>query len=123
MAALTFTPVEQTQLINKYRQLNQLCADLDDPVDLRAVRMLIDRAAKAGHFERDKHGLNPILHDLDTAVTFCDRVSPDGNIVLAILANRLCSVGFLKIEEVEKEWGADVAKLVRGMLKVASLYG
>ena len=123
MATLQFTPAEQTQLIYNYRRLNQLCADLEEPVDLRSVRNLISNAAKADHFERDKHGMNPIVHDLETAVAFCDRISPDRNIVLAILAYRLCSVGFLPEEQVEKEWGSDVAKLVRGMLKVASLYG
>lgn len=122
ISTLTFTASEQEELLKNYRKLGRLCADLEEPIELGKVKVLIGKAAKSGHFVRDKHGINPIGHDLSTAVTFCERVCPDRNIVLAILANRLCASGFMNEQDIAGLWGEDVKKLVRGLIKVASLY-
>ncbi len=123
MKQLTFTAREKESLRENYRKLWSLCADLEKSINLRRLKSLISGAVEGGHCVRDKHGIHPVVHDLATAVTFCERVSPDRNIVAALLAYRLCTVGVMTIGDVSKGWGDDVAKLVRGLSKVASLYG
>lgn len=123
MEQLTFTADERVSLRDNYRKLWSLCADLEESINLRHLKQLISQAVEDGHCVRDKHGIHPVVHDLATAVAFCERVSPDRNIVSALLAYRLCTVGVMTAETVAKNWGDDVAKLVRGLAKVASLYG
>ena len=123
MAILTFTPDERLSLRDNYRRLIGLCADLDEEVGLKELKSIISHAITDDKYIRDKHGINPIVHDLTTAVTFCERVSPDRNIVIALLAYRMCNVGVMNEKEVVKRWGDDVGKLVHGLLKVATLYG
>ena len=102
----------------------QTCAlPIYESINLKHLKSLIGQAVESGLCVRDKHGIHPVVHDLATAVTFCERVSPDRNIVIALLAYRLCSVGAMTSDKVEKEWGGDVGKLVRGLTKVATLYG
>ena len=122
MSALSFTVEERAQLRENYRKLLSLSIEHEMPIDHRRLKALVTQAVDNALLERDKHGMNPMLHDVMTAVTFCDRVSPDGHMVAAILLRRLCSLGVVSIEDVERHWGEDVAKMVRGLLKVATLY-
>ncbi len=42
--------------------------------------------------------------------------------IIAILLFNLCKTEFIPTEELVKEWGDDIAKLIRGLLKVSTLY-
>ncbi|MDE7473227.1 MAG: RelA/SpoT family protein [Muribaculaceae bacterium] len=123
MAQLTFTPDERLILRDNYRRLVALCADIEEPIDLKELKAVISQAVSDDRCLRDKHGINPVVHDISTAVTFCERVSPDRNIVIALLAYRMCSIGAMTEADTERRWGSDVAKLVHGLPKVATLYG
>jgi len=123
MEQLTFTADEKIGLRSNYRRLLEACADIKESINLRQLKSLVGRAVESGKCARDKHGIHPVVHDLATAVAFCERVSPDNNIVTALLAHRLCCEDVMTVDTVVETWGEDVGKLVRGLLKVASLYG
>ena len=105
-----------------YMSLCRSAREIMEPEADRRLRALIGRGAVEGVFDRDRFGLSGLLRALQTADAFCRRVSPNRNVILAMLLYRLCDGEFLTLDQVEKEWGADVAKMVRGLLKVASLY-
>ncbi|MDE6825868.1 MAG: HD domain-containing protein, partial [Paramuribaculum sp.] len=67
--------------------------------------------------------IDPVAHSVLTARVLCEAISPDRNMVIAILLNGLCRFGKLTEDLVEKEWGSDIATLIRGLLKVSTLYG
>ncbi|WP_290381678.1 RelA/SpoT family protein, partial [uncultured Muribaculum sp.] len=77
---------------------------------------------KQNHYRRDRYGINPTIHNLNTAMLLCDKISPDRNMIIAILLFNLCKTEFIPTEELVKEWGDDIAKLIRGLLKVSTLY-
>lgn len=118
-----FNSDERIRLISNYRRLlnlqNELSADRADAPDLKS---LMRNMAEHGHYTRDKHGINPVIHDTDTALAFCDRVSPDRNMVVAILLNKPCRCGGITESQIAARWGDDVAKLVHGLQKVSTLY-
>ena len=122
MTTSEFTPDERTILRNNYRRLLSLNRELGAEDDVEPLKKLIRTSAREGVFERNKHGMNPLVHNTQTALSFCDRVSPDRSIVIAILIFRSCYAGIITEEEVAERWGDDVAKLVRGLLKVSTLY-
>ncbi|MCM1449781.1 MAG: RelA/SpoT family protein [Clostridiales bacterium] len=118
-----FSIDEKESIRRDYRVLLKLLADVGDSFELRGLKSRLKKAVEDGLCVRDSHGLHPVVHDLKTAVTFCERVSPDRGIVVAILVHRLCNMEVMTEASVRAEWGDDVAKLVHGLLKVATLYG
>ncbi|MDE7159235.1 MAG: HD domain-containing protein, partial [Muribaculaceae bacterium] len=107
----------------RLRSLMRLAAEVSRPDDVRRVRDLYRKATEKGVILRDRHGLNPVRQSIDTAAALCEMVSPDRNMLLAILLYQLAAAEGTTIEEISKLWDADVAHLVDGLIKVSRLYG
>ncbi len=114
---------------NEKARLPQMCLNLWHSVkdlaiggEAAKIRRVITECAKEGNYRRDRYGINPVIRHLETATALCQSVSPDRNMVIAILLYGLCQKEFLNIEQIAKEWDEDIAKLVRGLLKVSALY-
>ncbi len=116
------TQEESKQVV---RQVKTLLAYLRDDItvkDINAVNRIIKEAVTSGFLSRDKYGVNPTLRNLNTAVLLSENIAPDRNMTIAILLYGLCRKEFISIASMEKEFGDDVAKLVRGLIKVSQLY-
>lgn len=117
-----FNKEEKPKLYSLCRQLLRLSKEVLHDGDFSLVKQTLKSAIKDGHYRRNKYGINPIIHNLETALLLCDKISPDRNMILAILLHNLCQTEYVTIETLEKQWGKDVAKLIKGLLKVATLY-
>ncbi len=113
---------ELASLPSLYMALCRSAREITDPQADRKLRELVTRGAAEGVFPRDRFGFSALTRALQSADAFCRRVSPNRNVILAMLLYRMCDGQFLTLEQVEQDWGADVAKMVKGLLKVASLY-
>jgi relA/spoT family protein len=118
------TDQEKVGLPARYRELLRHSREMSglEAGDARRLRGVLAEAARRGHFRRDKFGNSTLIRSLATAAELCGRVSPDRNMVIAVLLYPLCLTGARTPEEVEAAWGADIAKMVRGLLKVSTLY-
>jgi GTP pyrophosphokinase len=117
-----FTSDERLKAINLTRKLLGYVKDIIQPEDFKRVKGIVSKAAENGALCRDKFGKNPVLRDLTTSVILCESVSPDRNMILAILLHDLCNTEYLTIDDVTHKWDDDVAKLVNGLIKASSLY-
>ena len=117
-----FNKDERVRLLPLCKQLISLMGDLLNRTDFSLVKNIISNAIQKGHYRRDKYGINPLIHNLETAILLCDKISPDRNMVGAILLHNLCETEYLTIEDLASQWGHDVAKMVCGLLKVSTLY-
>lgn len=117
-----FTEAERAWAVSAVRRLARLTAACAAPDDFSRIIRTIRAAVASGFCGRDRHAIHPLLHDLATACSLCERVSPDRSMVIAIIMSRLCRHGCLSLDIVSKEWGNDVGHLVEGLTKVASLY-
>lgn len=114
---------ERPLLVADYRSLLQAAGELAaDHHIRRKIRGLLKDGAARGLFERDKFGNSTLRRSLLTATAVCERISPDRNMVLAVLLYRLCKAEALGVNEIATEWGEDVARMVSGLMKVSSLY-
>ncbi|MDE6134510.1 MAG: HD domain-containing protein, partial [Muribaculaceae bacterium] len=111
------------------RRLLCLCRDVLRAVgdsrqcdDMGRLRAVMAKGIASGLLERDRFGFNPVLSALATAATLCESVSADRNMVLAVLLSPMTRSGAVTEADIAAEWGDDVAKLVRGLDKVGSLY-
>lgn len=117
-----FSANEQIELKILYRSIFRSTRDVISSKDVALIRNIITNGINNGHNQRDRYGINPTLHTLQAAVLMCEKISPDRNIVIAILLYNLCKSEFITIDDVIKDWGEDIAKLIKGLLKVSTLY-
>ena len=90
--------------------------------DFRRLRSLIESAVGADVYHRDRFGNNPVMRNLAACVLLCERLSPDRNMVVAMMIYNLYRREFISRDAISKEWGEDVAKMVGGLNKVSTLY-
>lgn len=113
-----------------FQTLLSLCRSLSqymeaqgmDRSEMRAVTELLRKGAANGALNADRFGISPVIHNLHTAHALCQRVSPDRNMVVAIMLRNLVEKDFLSMEEVTRQWGDDVAKLLGGLRNITKLY-
>ncbi len=117
-----FTPDEKESLLAIYPLLLRESSPMLSVADYSRMRHLIYQAVEAGHYQRDKQGINPVVRNLNTVHTLCSRVGVERNMIISILLFDLVKSEFLSIEEVQKEFGEEIAHLVRGLIKSTSLY-
>ncbi len=117
-----YTPEEREKLTSTYRKLLRLTRGVVEPDDIVRVKKTIADGIANNHYRRDRYGFNPTLHNMATAVAMCEMISPDRNMVIAILLAPLCKSEFIAHEEVVRIWGEDIARLIHGLLKVSTLY-
>lgn len=122
MESKYFNSEEKAILLPLCRKLLGATKDVLVPTDFRIVKNLISEGIKQNHYRRDRYGINPTIHNLETALALCEKVSPDRNMIIAILLFNLRKSEYISDDELTAQWGGDVAKLVSGLLKVSTLY-
>ncbi len=113
---------ELEMLPGYYRNLLRNLGDIAEPGDVSSLRKILHNGVVGGHYHRDKFGNSAFIRSLLTATELCSRVSPDRNMVIAIMLYPLCQAEAVGHDEIERTWGDDIAKMVRGLLKVTTLY-
>ncbi len=118
-----FTQEEGRQLLQLVKSLNDRLGNQLTCHDINMVHRLIYQGITvAGIFRRDQYGLNPVLRHLRTALTLCDSIAPDRNMVIATMIYNLCRGDYLDVPRVKEMFGDDIAHVVHGLLHVAPLY-
>jgi len=117
-----FTPQEREQMLTTLWALLRALGDQVTWDDVRAVHGIVERGVQQGQYRRDHYGINPTLRHLCTALTLCQGVAPDRNMVIATMLYDLCRGEFLTVGDVTRQFGDDVATLVQGLLHVSQLY-
>ncbi len=117
-----FTPEEKENILAIYPRLLRESNSALSIADYHRIRHLIDQAIEAGHYQRTKYGINPVVRNLNTALILCERVGVERNMIISILLFDLVKSEFLSIEEVQKTFGEEIAHLIRGLIKSTSLY-
>lgn len=91
--------------------------------DFARMRKTLADAIGRGHYGRNHFGLNGLIHNLRTIELMASALSPDRSMAAALILSPLAGSEFMTLEDIEKDWGSDVARLVNGLNKVNTLYG
>lgn len=102
-----------------YRQIESQGIDKSK---LNSLTELLRKGATDGHIKPDRFGISPVMHNLHVAYALCNRVSPDINMVVAIMLRNLVECDYITLSEVKTNWGDDVAKLLNGLQNITKLY-
>ena len=85
-----FSANEQIELKMLYRSVLKLVHGVVSSEDIEKIRRIIVDGVGQSHNQRDRYGINPTLHTLQTAVLMCEKISPDRNIIISIMLYNLC---------------------------------
>ncbi len=117
-----FTDEEKILVKSQYKTLLNSVKDIVSRHDINRVHRIIRKGVADNHFGRDKYGINPSIRHLITANTLVESFGADRNMIIAIMLYNLCKNDYLPESYILKEFGSDIAKLVKGLLQVSSLY-
>ncbi|MBR4367381.1 MAG: bifunctional (p)ppGpp synthetase/guanosine-3',5'-bis(diphosphate) 3'-pyrophosphohydrolase [Bacteroidaceae bacterium] len=117
-----FTDEEKDLLKSLLVCLNELAGDSGKSDDFHKVKQMIIRAAQQEGLQRNHFGLNPVLFNLQTAIIAADEINVGRAAIISILLHGCVSCGSVSLEEVEKEFGSEIAKIIRGLIRVNQLY-
>lgn len=125
MRQYTVSNTATTSVAALYRDLLKLTSSVAHPDDAPRLRKTLGECAAAIRQANPLHfkGIDPIVHTLLTARAVCQGISPDRSMTVAVLLSEPCKAGLITLENIEREWGDDVARLSRGLFKVSGLYG
>ena len=117
-----FTLDERRQVNSMAKSLLTLLQDQVSQHDIDRVHDIVAQGLEQGDYQRDRYGINPLVHNLSTALLLCHSIAPDRNMVIATLLHRLCHSATLTRQRVSELFDEDVAQLVDGLLHVSQLY-
>ena len=113
---------DRVAIVQYAGEIARAARDVALPGDIGRLRRHFEAAMTREPVERDDHGLHPVVRGLDTALTICHSVAPDRNMIVATLLSHIVGEE-ITIDMIRDEWGDDIASLVEGLTRVASLYG
>ncbi len=117
-----FTETEWSEFRACYRHLVDITRETFTYDDRRQVSKLIKEAATVGAYPRDEKELNLLLRNINTAFILCEKIGQERNMLISVLIYPIVAQHHSTIENIEKQFGADTAKIIRGLTKANSLY-
>lgn len=118
----TFREGEYETLVETVRLLQEKVTDVLAADDFHKIKDILLRAVETNRLWHNPFGLNPILFDLQTALIMVDEIGLNRASVVGILLHGSVAADVVNIEEVRRDFGDDVVKIVQGLLRVNELY-
>ena len=117
-----FNEKERILVVKQCKTLLKSVKDIISKEDINKVHKIIKEGIMQKHYARDKYGINPTIRHIATALTMIECFGVDRNMIIAILLYNLCKSDFLPEDFIKKEFGDDIAKLIRGLVQISGLY-
>ena len=117
-----FRDDEKKQLFALYRKLLRLSGDTLLKDDCRRLRQRLGHAWQVNPTPRDVFGLNPLIKDMQTAVIVAEEIGMRRASILGVMLHDTVRTGTYTAEEIGREFGEDVAGIIRGLIRVQELY-
>ncbi len=117
-----FTPEEIELKGTLEAQLRELSGDALREDDFSRIESLLAEAIEAERIGRDTFGLNPIINNLQTAIIVVDEMGMRRAAIVSILLHDVVKCGFVTTEDIATQFGSDIAGILRGLVRTASLY-
>ncbi|MDL2278887.1 TGS domain-containing protein, partial [Parabacteroides sp. OttesenSCG-928-G07] len=117
-----FTKEEKKIFFSNYKQLLGSLYSFLEQADLKKMKALMRRVVALDCYGRDRNGINGLLRNIDTALIATTEIGLKRTPVIALLLYRPVLKQVLTLEEVEKNFDADVTLIISRLLKTSDLY-
>ncbi len=117
-----FTSEERILLFDLYKKLLKLSKDTLQKDDCRKLKSHLKKVANSGSFPRNAFGMNPIIKDMQTAIIVAEEIGMRRASIIGIMLHESVKNHICSLEDVQKEYGEDVAGIIKGLVKINELY-
>ena len=117
-----FTTQERELLFTLYKRLVKLSCDAIQKDDCRKLKNYLTQFISQGILPRNAFGMNPIIKDMQTAVIVAEEIGMKRASILSIMLHEPVKYGLCSLDFVKKEFGEDVAGIIKGLVKINELY-
>ena len=117
-----FSAQEKVRLAQLYRELFKLSGNILHPDDCKKLKTYLLEAARRNLIQRNVFGMNPILNDMETALIVASEIGLTRGAILGIMVHTRVRCGYCTPEDVEREFGVDVAGIIKGLNRILELY-
>ena len=117
-----FSAQEKVRLAQLYRELLKLSGNILYPDDCKKLKTYLLEAARRNLIQRNVFGMNPILNDMETALIVASEIGLTRGAILGIMVHTFVRCCYCTPEDVEREFGVDVAGIIKGLNRILELY-
>ncbi len=117
-----FTLAETQLFLTGYRELYKLVGDKLRKEEWRSIRTYILKGVEHGAYSRDVHGVQQLVHAVETCRVLVSMVALGRRSLLTVLLYPLAEHDIISRAEVTRVFGEEVARLMSCMAKVKHLY-
>ncbi len=117
-----FTGKEKEMLYSLYRKLRRSAGDAISREDYAGLKKQIEAAVRENCLHRNSFGMNPVIRDLQTALIVSDEMGMKRASIIGILLHEIIKSNFCTVESVHRQYGEDVAGIIKGLVKINELY-
>ena len=117
-----FMTAERAEALALYTELKEKVGDTLEPDDESHLRRHIGLLMDGHQIVRDVFGLNPVLTGLQTAKILVDETGLKRDAVLAILLRYSVESGLTTVEDLQRDYGQSVARILYGLRRIQELY-
>ncbi len=117
-----FTSEEKLHLQKTYRKLLSLSGNALKKEDCVNLKTYLKNAAEQNYLQRNIFEMNPILHDLQTALIVSSEIGMTRAAIIAVMLHGCVQTGYCTPDDICKDFGEDVAGIIRGLNKIDELY-
>ena len=119
---LEFTPQEKDETLVLYQRVREQIASSLIEGDEERMRKMLMNAVESQQVNRNIFGLNPILLGFQTAQLVVSEIGLRRDGVLAVLLRPSVEQGLLTIDEVRRQFGESVSRILYGLQRIQELY-
>ena len=117
-----FSSEEKVRLAQLYRELLKLSGNILYRDDCKKLKTFLVEAVQRNLVRRNAFGMNPIINDMETALIVASEIGLTRGAIVGIMIHTCVRCGYCSPEDVEKEFGEDVAGIIRGLNRIQELY-
>lgn len=117
-----FSAEEKTRLPQIYKELLKLSGNILRKDDCKKLKTYLIEAARQNLIQKNVFGMNPILNDMETALIVASEMGLTRGAILGVMLHTCVSCGYCTPEQVEREFGVDVAGIIKGLNRIVELY-
>lgn len=117
-----FTIEDKRLLFSLYKQILRSAGESLFWQDCQKLKKHLSTAVECKKLQRSTFNMNPVIRDLQTAIIVSDEIGMKGSCIIAIMLHEIVKNGQLTIDNVQDEFGEDVASIIKGLVKTNELY-
>ncbi|UKK50143.1 RelA/SpoT family protein [Prevotella sp. E13-17] len=119
---LEFTAPERELALQLYAELKDKIISTLEPADEEKLRSHLMELISQNIVHRNVFGLNPIITAVQTALLVVDEIGLRRDAVIAVLLYPSIEAEYTTIDEVSKNYGESVGRILHGLLRIQELY-